>query len=309
MDNRMTARPDVAAWIADYRPRGWAATGWDAGAEVFVRAGLAAIGPQTIHAARMHALVLSRLAGWCLAEGVPLDVEVALDPDTVERFIIAASSPQRSRATYRSTLRRLGRALTKSAPWEPRPAVLDRRHIARPYSASELEALRRDAGRQSTPGRARAGRALIALGAGAGLDARWALDVRAADVEMSAGAVSVGVGQPMPRRVVVLAEFENDIADLAEVAADGLPLVGSTVTGRNRANKLAASIELAASTPRLSLSRLRATWLTTHLRLGTRLPELARAAGLVGITVLSDLLAEIEPLDDADAVRMLRGVR
>ena len=46
-----------------------------------------------------------------------------------------------------------------------------------------------------------------------------------------------------------------------------------------------------------------------HLEAGTRLPELCRAAGLEGVTVLSDLLELIEPLNDASALAMLRGIK
>jgi hypothetical protein len=52
---------------------------------------------------------------------------------------------------------------------------------------------------------------------------------------------------------------------------------------------------------------MRSTWLVTHLAMGTRLPELARAAGLAGVTVLSDLLRFVPPLAAADAVVALRG--
>ncbi|HEX3540468.1 MAG TPA: hypothetical protein VHT75_08505 [Acidimicrobiales bacterium] len=45
----------------------------------------------------------------------------------------------------------------------------------------------------------------------------------------------------------------------------------------------------------------------THLAMGTRLPELARAAGLQGVTVLSDLLEFVPAVDDIDALMMLRG--
>jgi len=41
--------------------------------------------------------------------------------------------------------------------------------------------------------------------------------------------------------------------------------------------------------------------------LGTRLPELARAAGLEGVTVLSDLLEFVPPLDDDETLVLLRG--
>ncbi len=76
---------------------------------------------------------------------------------------------------------------------------------------------------------------------------------------------------------------------------------------KNRAGSLAASIVVAHGHPRFSASRLRSTWLVTHLSTGTRLPELARAAGLRGVTVLSDLLSLVPALDEAEALQMLRG--
>ena len=59
--------------------------------------------------------------------------------------------------------------------------------------------------------------------------------------------------------------------------------------------------------PRPAPARLRSTWLLTHLVMGTRLPELCRAAGLLGVTVLSDLLEHVEPLNNERAAAMLRG--
>jgi hypothetical protein len=106
--------------------------------------------------------------------------------------------------------------------------------------------------------------------------------------------------------VPVLAEWEDEVVDLAASAGDEF-LVGGYSTARNRAGALAASIIVAHDHPRFSASRLRSTWLVTHLALGTRLPELASAAGLSGVTVLSDLLPFVPLLDDADAVEQLRG--
>lgn len=106
----------------------------------------------------------------------------------------------------------------------------------------------------------------------------------------------------------VLARWEREVLDLAKTAGGDF-LVGGRSTAKNRAGSLAASLEVAHGYPRFSASRLRATWLVHHLRLGTRLPELASAAGLAGITVLSDLLEVVTPLGEDDAVDMLRGGR
>jgi hypothetical protein len=256
--------------------------------------------------ARRVVRVLARLAAWAVAEGLPLDGEVVLDPDMVERFVAVGLADDRSRATYRAVLRRVGPKLTTRAPWEPRPANVARRQVARPYTAAEIRWLKDDAWAQPTPGRMRAARALLALGAGAGLDGRWAAKVTTGDVVEQAGMVSVRVGEPAARVVPVLPAWEDEVVDLAETAG-GEILLGGTSTARNRAGALAASLVVAHGHPRLSASRLRSTWLVTHLTIGTRLPELARAAGLSGVTVLSDLLPFVPTLEETEAVAALRG--
>jgi hypothetical protein len=244
---------------------------------------------------------------WAIGDGLPLDVEVVLDPDTVERFIAVGLADDRSRATYRSVLRRVGPQLTAKAPWEPRAATVARRQVARPYTDVEIQQLRSDAWAQPTPGRVRAARAVLALGAGAGLDGRWVAKVVASDVATGHGAVLVQVGEPSARVVPVLKAWEHEVVDLAETAATGEFLVGGTSTARNRAGALAASLVVAHGHPRFSASRLRSTWLVTHLALGTRLPELVSAAGLQGATVLSDLLEFVLTVDQAQSIEMLRG--
>jgi hypothetical protein len=130
--------------------------------------------------------------------------------------------------------------------------------------------------------------------------------VSVGDVATKAGVVMVRVGEPASRIVPVLDRWEDEVARLAATAGDEF-LVGGRSTARNRAGHLAASLVVPYSHPRLSASRLRSTWLVTHLTMGTRLPELARAAGLAGATVLSDLLAFVPALDEVEAREILRG--
>ena len=248
------------------------------------------------------------MAAWCVEQGISLDPESVLDPETVERFVHQGVADTPSRATYRSVLRRIGPELTATAPWEARPAALARRHVAPPYSDGELAGLRAAAGMQATAGRVRAARTLLALGAGAGLDGRWVAKVSAADVIARDGSVRVRVGEPSPRFVPVLVDWEREVFDLARTA-EACFLVGGRSTAKNRAGSLAASLEVGHGCPRFSASRLRSTWLVHHLRLGTRLPELTRAAGLAGITVVSDLLEHVVPIGEDEAAEMLRGRR
>jgi hypothetical protein len=299
---------DALEWLGSFRPGEVDPARWD---EVrrFVRECISRLDWDSDSPAAWRALrELARISSWAVSQGLPLDVEVILDPDTVERFIAVGLADDPSRATYRAVLRRIGPRLTRRAPWQPRPPAVARRQVAPPYTADELELLRADALVQPTMSRIRAARALLALGAGAGLDGRWVARVTAVDVQRVGDSVLIAVGEPSPRRVPVLAGWEAEVLKLAATAG-GEFLVGGYSTSKNRAGALAAWLVVPNGHPRLSTSRLRSTWLVAHLTLGTRLPELARAAGLQGVTVLSDLLPNIPPLSEAEAAAMLRGSR
>jgi hypothetical protein len=296
---------DGGGWLVSYRPLRIDPQTWLV-VRPFVLACAERLGLEGSAGSIRVVRVLARLAAWVVGEGLRLDAEVVLDPDMVERFVAVGLADDRSRATYRATLRRVGPLLTRKAPWEARPPRVARRKVALPYTAAELDGLRAAASDQPTAGRVRAARALLALGAGAGLDGRWVARVAACDVTTHDGAVLVRVGEPAARMVPVLASWEQEVLDLARSIGDEF-LVGGRSMARNRAGALAASIVVAHGHPKLSASRLRSTWLVTHLAMGTRLPELARAAGLQGVTVLSDLLPFVPMLDEAEAVQMLRG--
>jgi hypothetical protein len=178
--------------------------------------------------------------------------------------------------------------------------------VAPAYTATELRLLYADANDQRTSATRRAARALIALGAGAGLDGRWATQVGAEDVVVDGDLVLVQVGAPVERTVPILAHWEAEMAELATTAGDEF-LVGGYSMSRNRASSLIARLEVPPGHPRISLPRLRSTWLLWHVTAGTRLPELAIAAGLQGVAMLSDLLRSVSPMPERDAQLMLRG--
>jgi hypothetical protein len=249
---------------------------------------------------------LLRLSQWASAQGMALDREIILDPDTVERFVLTALGGERSRATSRAALRKVGSLLTKRAPWEPRPTAIPRRQLAPPYSTEEIRIISSDAARQPTPSRQRAAWALVLLGLGAGLDGRWATRVSGRDVTQSAWGVTVKVGEPCPRSVVVLGGLEDPLSAMAAAAGDDF-LVGGRSTSNRRTGQLTERLVTPTGHPRLAPARLRSTWLLWHLEAGTRLPELCRAAGLRGPGVLGDLFEFAEAMDEDIAVEMLRA--
>ena len=105
-----------------------------------------------------------------------------------------------------------------------------------------------------------------------------------------------------------MARWEQVVLELA-ASAKAEFLVGGQSLAINRAGDLARKFVVGHGHPKLSAPRLRSTWLVHHLTVGTRLPELARAAELAGVTVLSDLLPDVAPLSDEQAAAMLRGCR
>lgn len=295
----------MSEWVLEYRPKCIELTIWlEVRSFVASAATDLSLRPSSGSFRTIRAIAL--LSAWGLMEGVPLEAEALLDPLMVDRFVAVGLVGERSQATYRSVLRRVGPLLTDWAPWEPKPISLARRQVAVPYGEAELTALRADAKVQPTPGRLRAARALLALGCGAGLDGRWVARVGSEDVVESSWGVLVRVEEPSARVVPVLATWEEEVLELA-ASASGEFLVGGRSTSRNRAGALAASLVVAEGRPRFSASRLRSTWLLTHLSNGTRLPELAQAAGLAGVTVLSDLLPFVPSISQERATAMLRG--
>jgi hypothetical protein len=178
--------------------------------------------------------------------------------------------------------------------------------VAVPYSSEEVELLEADALLQPTGQRIRAARALLALGLGAGLDGRWVSRVEASDVTKTRDGVLIRVGVPSPRDIVCLREWEYEVYDLAQTAGEER-LIGGRSNSTNRTSNLVDSLLVPTGHPKLVPARLRSTWLVHHIAGGTRLPELCQAAGLTGVTVVSDLFEFIDTLDSTQATAMLRG--
>ena len=305
---RDQVRRDVAEWLADYQPQDIPADEWaDAGLRAFVTDQIVRLDPPGVARAKKCARQLARLAWWCHRQGMDLDVEQVLHPDTVERYCEVALANDPHRGDYRSVLRSIGPALTSKAPWQPPPAPMKARKVAPPYAAATVAAFVHDMTRQSTPFRRQSFTAMVALGLGAGLDGRWLHRVHGGDVDQVDGITVIEVPDPAPRVAPVRARWATTVLELAEQAGDGL-LFGGERPSKNLVNRRAGDFDLGKDTPKPNAARLRSTWLVAHLAAGTRLPELVEAAGLQGITTLSDLLPYIERLSPAEARALLQTV-
>jgi hypothetical protein len=93
--------------------------------------------------------------------------------------------------------------------------VLTRDPTSLPFSTSVRDTPAR---LEPIAARRRAARGLIALGAGAGLDGRWATQIRARDVVADGATTLLHIDPPSARTVPVLAHWEQVVAELAATA-------------------------------------------------------------------------------------------
>jgi hypothetical protein len=294
----------VLAYVASYRPQRVNQERWDAVAGPFVAEQVLRlnIGLEVTKAAIR---ALAHHVDWCLDERIPLEIDRILDPDTVARYIDQGyrGSPS-AKATVRSQLRRLGRALATGAPWEPPPDAYTRTTAPAPYSAAELALVERDSRRQGTESLCHAARVVVVLGAGVGLDGRWNTKIDVADVRRHRGLVEVRVPAPSPRLVVVRHRYADEILQLAASAGRG-PLVGRVTNHKNAASRIANEVVIDQGRLPLVPGRLRSSWLVALMELPTQNRVLLEAAGLKGLGPLEDLQPYVRRVPDALARRQL----
>lgn len=283
-------------------------TWWPHGAEAgapFARALLSSSDVASWARARSLLWAAARLGAFALARGIEADPAVVLRAGFIERFL-AEDTPTWSpaaRRTARANLRFLAKETSRSGP---RPARLSRERAQAPYGDAELAAYLALADAQPTEARSQRASGLIALGAGAGLLGADLRLVRGHDVAARAGGVLVDVGGARARHVPVRAEFAERALRAAAWANDGFIVGGAEPTRRNVTSPLIASLASGPDLPRLSLARLRSTWVA-RCAADIGLPTFMAAAGLRCSQRLGDVVAGLDPGDDETAVLLLSG--
>ena len=161
-----------------------------------------------------------------------------------------------------------------------------------------------------TPSPPRRGRAkasgLIALGAGAGLIGADLRAVTGSDVVIRSGGVLVEVRARAPRTVPVHSELSARALAAAAWAGTGFIVGGAEPNRRNVTSPLIASLAGGADLPRLSLARLRLTWVA-RCAADIGLATFMAAAGVRCSQRLGDVVAHLDPGDEAYAVAVLGG--
>ena len=161
---------------------------------------------------------------------------------------------------------------------------------------------------QPTVARRQRASGLIALGAGAGLIGADLRLVRGDDVIERSGGVLVFVKGRSPRVVPVRAEHHFRVLDAARFIGTGFIVGGAEPNRRNVTSPLIASLAGGGDLAGLSLARLRSTWVS-RCAADIGLATFMAAAGLRCSQRLGDVVADLDPGEEAYAVRLLGGAR
>jgi hypothetical protein len=314
--------PALANAVGAYRPYGFTDVQWHQ-VESATRALAVAYQPPSVNWARTQMGAFARFCRWVATrpERVTLGEELRhseiLATGLVDEYLCGplAGSPDASRATVRSILRRGVNRLSA----KPNVAMAYK-PVQPPYSPFECASFVRLARHQPTSATRRGLSAMVALGLGAGLagNEQRAIspqNIREVDLGERVRGMVVDVPGARARTVIVRAAYEELLREAValhgtEGRASSKPLYGELPTRHNATGgvRKGAKTALGAGV-NLDVARLRSTWLVACMSAAVPLGALLLASGLRSARTLVDLV-DYCPLPDQDAVaRVLRIVQ
>ncbi len=290
----------VAGYIASWRP-----SSVPPQAAVFARAIAGQAAPGGRERAKNLLRAAGRLAGYGLGPGLEPVPEVLLHPSVTGRFTAHAPGLTAvTRRTLRTNLRFIARKVVPQL--HPPDAPLPRERARPPYSPAEIGGYLALAGAQPTAARRMRAAGLVCLGAGAGLIRAGLRQVRGTGIACRSGGVLVTVRGRRPRVVPVLARYHRPLLASAQFAGTGLVTGGTDPDRHNITNPLTAALAGGSGLPRLDASRLRPTWLAGCAQM-LGLATFLHAAGITCSQRLGDIIATLQPGDEAAAVNLPGG--
>lgn len=265
----------------------------------------------SVHGAHFALKTVAQFLAWAEDRGARLLPDVVFTPDLVERYCGTRSKDLSARtvANYRSSLRSAARAVTTTAPWPPPPKqYADHVHLAPPYTPAEVEAFWDCARSQATAHRERVMATMLALGLGAGLRVPEVLAVTASQhVRLHPRDHRLCVVILDDRIVPVLTTYAPVVLDLCSRFPEG-PLIGPyKANTKDPMGVVRKKLEIPASLPRLSMSRLRTTWMAALLiQPDIRISEFMAMAGTVSSKTL-ECIAPFIPYRAAEDEYLFKG--
>lgn len=297
-----TTSAEVINAVERYEPSG-RPTGWEH-IKPFVRQIAATAASEASDAARLM-IVLNAFVRWAVTEeGLPMTVEGLFTRRVIDAYCAESPTSEGTRATYRSKLVAVAEALNPGG-MPRRLEPIARRTIQPPYSPAEMAEFMSWANGQRTDLKRRKARLMLALCAGAGLRA-GELDLLRSDVTVDTQGILLNIRSgESPREVPLLRQWEGWVAaELAGLTHDA-PLWMSDVQRKNKSLLNGFTDKTTGKSP--NGTRLRATWIVTHLAAGTPIKELMRAAGMTQFNNLHHYLAYVDNVGELAYRSELRG--
>ena len=313
----------VAAAIAAFYPLKTDPAVW-ARIESVTRETLTAYRPASPKWVSSHGGWVSRYVAWVAArhdsvEGSAdlLTVQSLCAEELVEAYLAGplSTASVQTRSSVRTVLRRVVRNVAGT----PTPERIGHQPVQPPYAPAECAAMVRLARNQPTGARRRALSAVVALGLGAGLDARDQRrvapdDVSRVDLGDGTTVTVVTVRGPRPRTVVMRQAYVGLLDEAIALHTEqgrspSAPLFGLVESRHNVVSAVTGSSVTATGTGvEISAARLRATWLVAAMCAPVPLAVLLNAAGLRSARTLADLLTYCPPPAQADIDRVLAAL-
>ena len=262
---------------------------WGEIAPVF-RTALAPLAAGPVKNVRLTATPFVRLCVFALGQGIDIELAILLQPALVEAFLatLSAGTPD-----ARSALRKLAQA--HGLPVGDTPLGYVKRNPQDPYSDDEIDALLFCAETLSTLERRVSFRALVVLGAGAGLSRSDLRDVEASSFHRHDDRMFVAAGG---RCALLLERFVPIAAEICVARPEGW-LLGNHNT-KNITDRIVEWGKNKAGIPPLSPDRLRATYITASLDLlfsaKATFPEVLAWTG-VAVATLTPYLERMPALE------------
>ncbi|PWC06566.1 hypothetical protein DF223_10715 [Mycetocola zhujimingii] len=296
---------DARLTITNYTPR-MLPSRWTPIA-AFVRDVVSLAAPVTPYSAHRLMTVCAHYVDWSVSRaGYPLDARILFRRETIENYTRRAATElsEGTLRNYRSMLLRISEVVLPEHKPVPMTPLNERSSIA-PYSEAEEVLLRRWARGQNTAMKERKAMALLALCGGAGLKSIEVAELKRRDVEFDDLGVLVHVTGAAERSVPLLAEWEPWLRVSVE-GVDPSDVVFGMPDRSTYRNLVSSFVSTTSGELRPRSDKLRATWLVKHLRWGTPMKALMKAAGISKFENLARYLAYVPELDDATYRARLR---
>ncbi|MGK5637643.1 hypothetical protein ACSNOK_04890 [Streptomyces sp. URMC 126] len=305
--------PQTSAKIASYRPRE-APPVWEEVAPL-VRSVVAATVSSVPYDVERLLHVTASLAVWAVKAGHPKDPDAWLRNEVIDAYVLsrAADLEESSVRTYRTWLLRVRDALAWSERGETAPVRLHAEPAPHPpYERADLAALKHWAEHLRGQQRSDA-QALLGLGAGYGLQPREVAATLGSHLQCRGDAdgplVHTGVTREYP--LAARSGWEEVLEELAWQAGGGyLFRPRRTVEyAKNLIGSWSLLHQPPEGLPRVSVGRLRATWIVQLMATGLGHDLIAKAAGLASAASLARYQHHVPPLHDNTAARLLRDAK